>query len=179
MIRINLLSVKRKKKIQPLPAVFLYGAVAFSVIFVVLAIFTFILASKISNKKDDVAAKETTLKELRVQLKEVENYERDNEDYRKKSQIIVQLKKNQNVPLRLLDEVSIQLPDGVWLTALTNKGGAVDMKGYAFTNSDLVGYVQQLKKSKYVINVELIESKKTKIEDISLYQFKVTFRMKV
>ena len=122
MIRINLLSVKRKKKVQPLPAVFLYGAVVFSVIIVVLAIFTFILAGKISNMKDDVAVKETTLKELRVQLKEVENFERDNEDYRKKSQIIVQLKKNQNVPLRLLDEVSIQLPDGVWLTALTNKG---------------------------------------------------------
>ncbi len=179
MIRINLLSVKRKKKIQPLPAVLIYGAVVFSVMIGVFAIFTFILAGKVSNMKDDVAVKEITLKELRVQLKEVENYERDNEDYRRKSQIIVQLKKNQNVPLRLLDEVSIQLPEGVWLTALTNTGGAVDMKGYAFTNSDLVGYVQQLKKSKYVMNVELLESKQTKIEDISLYQFKVTFRMKV
>lgn len=179
MIRINLLSVKRKKKIQPLPAVFIYGAVVFSVMIGVFAIFTFILAGKVSNMKDDVAVKEITLKELRVQLKEVENYERDNEDYRRKSQIIVQLKKNQNVPLRLLDEVSIQLPDGVWLTALTNKGGAVDMKGYAFTNTDLVSYVQKLKKSKYVVNVELRESKQTKIQGIFLYQFKVTFRMKV
>lgn len=179
MIRINLLSVKRKKKIQPLPAVFIYGAVVFSVMIGVFAISTFILAGKVSNMKDDVAVKEITLKELRVQLKEVENYERDNEDYRRKSQIIVQLKKNQNVPLRLLDEVSIQLPDGVWLTALTNKGGAVDMKGYAFTNTDLVRYVQKLKKSKYVVNVELRESKQTKIQGIFLYQFKVTFRMKV
>ncbi len=179
MIRINLLSVKRKKKIQPLPAVFIYGAVVFSVMIGVFVIFTFILAGKVSNMKDDVAAKEITLKELRVQLKEVENYERDNEDYRRKSQIIVQLKKNQNVPLRLLDEVSIQLPEGVWLTALTNKGGAVDMKGYAFTNTDLVSYVQKLKKSKYVVNVELRESKQTKIQGIFLYQFKVTFRMKV
>ncbi len=179
MIRINLLSVKRKKKVQPLPAVLIYGAVVSSVIIVVLVIFTFILASKISDMKDDVAAKETTLKELRVQLKEVENYEKDNEDYKKKSQIIVQLKKNQNVPLRLLDEVSIQLPEGVWLSALTNKGGAVDMNGYAFTNNDLVSYVQKLKKSKYVVNVELRESKQTKIEGLFLYQFKVTFRMKV
>jgi type IV pilus assembly protein PilN len=179
MIRINLLPIKRKKKVQPLPAVFIYGAGALVIIFIVLGVLFLNLTSKISRMKDDKAKKEVALIELREKIKEVENYEKDNEAYRKKNDIIEQLKKNQNAPLRLLDEVSAQLPKGVWLTSLTSKADAVDIKGYAFTNSDLVGYVQNLKSSQYLTDVELLESKQAKVGDVFLYEFKLIFRIKV
>ena len=179
MIKINLLPVKRKKKVQPLPVVFIYGAGVFIIIFIILGVLFLNLNSKISRMKDDKAKKEVALNELREKIKEVESYERDNEAYRKKNDIIEQLKKNQNAPLRLLDEVSAQLPKGVWLTSLTSKADAVDIVGYAFTNSDLVGYVQNLKSSQYLTDVELLESKQVKVGEVSLYEFKLIFRIKV
>lgn len=178
MIKINLISEKRKKKSPQLSTVLISGAAILIITILILGALTFHLLIKISDMKNEKAAKEKTLNELLILLKEVENYEKDNESYRKKNEIIERLKKNQNVPLRLLDEVSAQLPLGVWLTSLTDKGGNVDVVGYAFTNSDVVGYVQDLKSSKYLANVSLLESQQVALGNVSLYQFKLTFKVK-
>jgi len=179
MIRINLLTEKRKKKVPQLSTFFISGAAILVIMVLVLGAFTFHLISKSSDMKNEEAAKEKRLSELKVLLKEVENYERDNESYKKKNMIIEQLKKNQDVPLRLLDEVSAYLPQGVWLSSLTDKGGDVDVAGYSFTNSDLVGYIQNLKGSKYLADVALLESQQTTLGNVSLYKFKLTFKVKV
>ena len=71
------------------------------------------------------------------------------------------------------------LPKGVWLTNLTDRLGSVSIEGYAFTNSDLVAYVQNLKNSKYFTNVTLIESRQDEIEEFSIYKFKLTFKITV
>lgn len=178
MIRINLLT-ERRKKTQRLSIFFISGVAILSITVLILGAFTFHLISKVSHMRSEKATKEKRLSELKMLLKEVENYERDNEAYREKNIIIEQLKKNQNVPLRLLDEVSAHLPAGVWLSSLTDKKGEVEVTGYAFTNSDLVGYIQNLKGSRYLTNVTLLESRQTAFGDVSLYQFKLTFRVTV
>ncbi len=179
MIRINLLPVKRKKKDLQVYSTFIHGVVILGLTLLVLGIFTFYLIGKVSDLKDEEAAKKKRLSELQVLLKEVANYEKDNAAYKEKNRIIEQLKKNQHAPVRLLDEVSERLPKGIWLTSFVEQQGVININGFAFTNSELVGYVQNLKSSKYLEDVALIESVQTTKENISLYQFKLTFRLKV
>ncbi len=178
MIRINLLPSKRKKKDVQAYKTLIQGAVILGLTLLIVVIFTFYLIGKISNLKDEEAAKQKRLSELQVLLKEVEHYEKDNAAYKQKTQVIEQLKKNQHAPLRLLDEVSTLLPRGVWLASLKEQQGAVDITGFAFTNADLVTYVQNLKGSKYMEEVTLIESRQATIENISLYSFKLIFKLK-
>ncbi|HBH62357.1 MAG TPA: hypothetical protein DDX85_11605 [Nitrospiraceae bacterium] len=178
MIRINLLPSKRKKAFL-LPPVFIYGIIAMVVVIIVILAGTFFMNNQISSKQADLSEKEQTLKKLQAALEEVKNYEKDNKDYRDKNSIIEQLKKNQIVPLRLLDEVSEMLPKGVWLTSLTDKGGIVSIEGFAFTNSDLVSYVQNLKGSKYFTEVMLVESRQTQMEDFTIYKFNLTLKITV
>ena len=178
MIRINLLPSKRKKAFL-LPPVFIYGIIAMVVVIIVILAGTFFMNNQISSKQDDLSEKEQTLKKLQAALEEVKNYEKDNKDYRDKNSIIEQLKKNQIVPLRLLDEVSEMLPKGVRLTSLTDKGGIVSIEGFAFTNSDLVSYVQNLKGSKYFTEVMLVESRQTQMEDFTIYKFNLTLKITV
>lgn len=180
MIRINLLPVEYKKEVRRLPAlpgVFILGIVIFGVTVFVLGAFTLHLRNKVQTLKVEVASKERRLGELKAMIKEVDNYEKDNKAFQDKNSIIEQLKKNQDVPLRLLDEVSARLPKGVWLTSLHESGGNTNIEGYAFTNSDLVGYVDNLKGSKYLEDVTLIESRHTVVENASVYQFRITFRI--
>lgn len=155
MIRINLLPSKKKRAFA-LPPVFIYGIAAMVIVILAVIAGTFFLNKQISSKQADISAKEQKLKKLQAALEEVKNYEKDNKDYKAKNNIIEQLKKNQIVPLRLLDEVSEMLPKGLWLTSLTDKGGFVSIEGFAFTNSDLVSYVQNLKGSKYLTEVMLV-----------------------
>lgn len=179
MIRINLLLVKRRKKAKPIPSVYIQSAVVLGVTLIVLGVITFYLSGKVSDLEKDKYNKNKRLSELKVQLKEVENFERDKKAFEEKIKIIEQLKNNQKAPLRLLDEVSAQLPKGVWLTSLTDKGGAVDIIGYAFTNTELVAYIQNLKSSRYLADVALLESKQDKVGDVSVYKFKLTLRVKI
>jgi len=176
MIRINLLLTKKPIKIPP---VFMYGGIGIAILLITLIGFTFYLNSKVSNMQADISAKEKRLDELKQAIKEVQNYEKDNKELLEKTQIIEILKKDQIVPLRLLDEVSERLPKGVWLTVLSDKNRVINIEGYAHTNYDLVGYVQNLKESKYLTDVMLVESRQTAIESFSVYKFKLTFKIKV
>ncbi len=178
MIRINLLP-SAKKKAFILPPVLIYGLIAAAILIVVMVVFTFYLNGKISAMQADIFAKEKKLNELKVVLKEVKDYERDKKEFREKTEIIEQLKKNQIAPLRLLDEVSEMLPKGVWLTKLVDNQGVISIEGYAHTNYDLVGYIQNLKGSKYFVDVMLVESRQTELEDNLVYKFKLTFKIKV
>lgn len=178
MIRINLLPTKKKRALIIPPPV-IYGAGALVVLIIVTVVLTLFINKKISTVKNQIFAQEQRLKSLQSRLEEVKNYERDNEEYRKKTQIIEQLKKNQIIPLRLLDEVSEMLPKGVWLSELVDSGGLISINGYAHTNYDLVTYVQNLKGSKYIEDVTLVESRQKDMESFSVYKFKLTFKMKV
>jgi len=179
MIKINLLSVKYKKRNYWLYNIFIQTAVIFGLTILILGVLTIRLVSKISDMKDEKIAKERRLDELNALIKEVENYEKDNKSSREKNNIIEQLKNNQLGPVRLLDEISLHLPKGVWLTTLVEREGLVDLNGYAFTNSDLVNYVQNLKNSSYLYDVMLLESRQATLENIPVYQFKLTLKVKV
>lgn len=176
MIRINLLATKKALKIPP---VLSYGVITTVVVVILLLFSGLYMIGKASSLKSQVVAKEKRLTELKKAIEEVQNYEKINEEVRKKTEIIEQLKKNQVVPLRLLDEISDKLPKGVWLTLLVDKNGLINIEGVAHTNYDLVGYVQNLKDSKYFTDVNLVESRQTEIESFSVYKFKLTLRMKV
>ncbi len=180
MIRINLLpTAKKKKKPLILPVPFMYGIAALLLFGITAGAVTFYMNHQISEIKADIFAKEKKLNELQVVLKKIENYERDNAEFKRKAAIIEQLKRNQIVPLVLLDEVSEVLPKGVWLTKLTDQARFISIEGYAHSNHDLVGYVQNLKSLKFFQDVMLVESRQEDLEGISVYKFKLTFRIKV
>ena len=176
MIRINLLPTK---KILRIPPVFLYGSISVVILVVLLLSSGLYLSNKVSNMLAEVSVKEKRLADLKLAINEIQNYEKDNKEVKDKTLIIEQLKKNQVVPLRLLDGVSEMLPKGVWLTSLTDKQGLINIEGYAYTNDDLVAYVRNLKGSKYFTDVMLIESRQTEIESFSVYKFKLTFSIQV
>lgn len=179
MIRINLLPAKRKKKASEFPIHFIPGIFVTVAAVVLMIVYFFYLNNQISSIKADRTAKEQRLVEIKEKIKEVENYEKDNEVFRQKNNVIEELKAKQAAPLILLDEVSNMLPKGVWLTELTESGGTIRISGVAFTNPDLVNYVQNLKGSKYLTDVQLIESRQAKIEQSSVYNFSLSFKMKI
>jgi type IV pilus assembly protein PilN len=178
MIRINLLKERKVKKAMPLQAVII-PAVALTVItLVVLGIYTFSLNSNITTLKAEKAEKEKRLNEIKDAIKQVESFERDNELYRQMARTIEDLKSRQVLPLRLLDEVSARLPQGVWLQSLSDNGGTINIQGTAFTNPNIVDYVQNLKNSKYFTDVTLLESRMKTFEGYTLYEFRISFRMR-
>jgi len=178
MIRINLLHERKAKKAMPLQGLIIPAIIFTTITVIVVGIYTFSLSSNVSTLKADKAEKEKRLAELKETIKQVEDFEKDNEIFKQKSSAIEKLKMRQIVPLRLLDEVSARLAKGVWLEEIQDKGGIINITGLGFTNPDIVDFVQSLKQSEYLTDVTLIESKMKESEGYSLYEFKLSFRMK-
>lgn len=177
MIKVNLIPIKRKKKAKPLPTFLIIGLlITFATVFLT-GFFYYRASKKLSIKNAQFIANENRLAELKEKIKAVENFEQLNKDFQQRNKIIEQLSKNKSLPVRLLDEVSNLLPIGVWLETMTVTGSTVKIKGYGFTNTDVVKYVDNIKASQLFADVYLQQSKGTEVEKVPLYQFQLTFRV--
>jgi len=179
MIKVNLLPVKRKKKPKPIPSFIVTTVIVIGITIIVMANLAFFFNSRLSKKKALFKTNESKIVELKQKIKEVENFEQLNKTIEQKNSIIEQLSKNKSVPVRLLAEVNNLLPNGVWLDDLTVSGENVSMQGFAFANSDIVTYVDNIKNSQIFSDAFLQESKSTNLENTPLYMFKLTFKIRV
>jgi len=178
MIKVNLLPIKRKKKPKPIPSFVVTMVIITIITIIVMANLVFLFNTSLSKKRTDFKNNESRIAELKQKIKEVENFEQLNKTILQKNTIIEQLSKNKSMPVKLLNETNNIIPNGVWLDKMTVSGENVSMEGYAFTNSDIVTYVDNMKHSQIFTEVYLQESKSTTIENTPLYMFKLTFKMK-
>jgi type IV pilus assembly protein PilN len=108
-------------------------------------------------------------------LKEVKNVEEERKKVAEKIEIIEKLKKNQAGPVQLLDVVSTALPKGVDISLLSENNNNVNIDGEAFTNEELVRFIDNLKASPLLTGVMLIESNQSTQDAIEIYKYKLQF----
>jgi type IV pilus assembly protein PilN len=179
MIKVNLIPTKKKKKAKPLPT-FLIVTVGVTLLSIaVVAYLNYFFGSRVEERQATVAKNEKTLADLAVKIKAVEDYEKRNADYKKHKEIIEQLGKNTVIPVKVLDELSTVLPVGVWLSSLHIGGDKIDMRCTAFSNTDVVNFVNNLKGSKIFTDVYLQESVQAQEGGFTIYNFGVTCKVKI
>ena len=182
MIKINLLSQLKAKKIKKQAEVqyqlWLFGGFLL-VLIMVLGYFWYYLDDRLQTLQGEKVAMEKQLAVLRQKVKEVENFEKDKKIYEEKINVIQQLKLNQAGPVHLLDQVSRSLPSRVWLIGLTQQGKSVAIEGKAMTNSELVDFIDSLKRSKFFSDIQLLESRQTTDGNVPIYNFKINCIMAI
>ncbi len=184
MIRINLLTEKKRKAKKEVAAKAVPRFLIKLILVTVLAIIgagavVYYLKSEMSQLQAQSNANKATIAALQKKIDETKRYEKLNKDIQQRTAIIESLRKNQAVPARLLDDVSSLVPEGVWVSSLIFKDNGVSLEGYAFTNIDIVAYVENLKKSGSLTEVSLEESKQAEFEKVPVYRFKLNFKVKV
>ena len=178
MIKVNLLLVKKKKKQKPVPT-FLISMVFITLATgAILAYLMFFFSGRVSERQAKVRENEAKIAELKQKIKDVEDFEKRNANFQKRKEIIETLGKNKTLPVKILDEISKLLPVGVWLTSMEVKGDNINLSCTAFTNTDVVNYVDNLKNSKFFTDIYLQESVQAQAAGISLYNFRLTYKVK-
>lgn len=179
MIKVNLLPLKRKKRPKPLPSYLVIMILVTVIVGIIMAYLTFFFSARLSDKKNQFAANEKKIAELKEMIKAVEDFEKRNKTFKERNDIIEQLSRNKSLPVKILDEFSALLPTGVWLQTMSVSAGAVNLEGYGFTNNDIVAYVDNIKNSPLFTEVYLQESKSVESEKVAVYMFKLTCKLKV
>jgi len=94
-----------------------------------------------------------------VSVGDIKKLEKDKALIEKRIAIIKQLKKTSSLTVHILDEVANVTPsDRIWLTSLTQSGSALKLAGMALDNRTIAQYMEDLKTSPYISNVNLASS---------------------
>ncbi len=125
---------------------------------------------------------DASLAQAEIELKKVEEDIRVADELEKKRQrvqhqidLIIQLKQNQLIPVRLLDQISRNLPDFLWLTNLTEAGGALTFTGKATTPTAYANFYNNLTASPYFKDVGRISYREDGTSGVS-FSLAATFR---
>ena len=180
MIKINLLPTKKKppRKVTELQQQLILGGLILALAVGGMWLYWNSLSKKIDGLQRTKAAAEAKIREQDNMLKEVKSVEDERMKVSGKIAIIEQLKKNQGLLVHLLDEVNKALPQGVNLTSLSEKSGKIDLEGMAFTNNDIVRFIDNLKASPYCSDVFLQETAQNTVEGTDVYKYKLQFTFK-
>ena len=99
----------------------------------------------LSEKQETVAVKTTEAQRLEAIIKEVEDYQKRKDNLQKRIDLINQLKQGQKGPVRVMDQISKDLPDLVWLDRLTMSGGVITIDGRGLNPNAVANFVENIK----------------------------------
>lgn len=145
---------------------------------VVVAGAVFFLKMNVADLRAQIDENRKTLTAYQQKSEEVRRYERLNAEYTRKSGVIETLRSNQSVPVRMLSELSARLPQGVWLHGVMHKGDSISIEGYAFSNNEIVGYVENLRQAPVFSEVSLQETRESEYHQTTLYKFMMSVKIK-
>ncbi len=177
MIKINLLARKRKKP-KPVPAFVSAGGILLVLAIIVTFYFNYFMKGKMASLAHQKSDNDMKIALLKSKIEDVKNYEQLNKKFTERKQIIEQLRQNQALPVKVLDEISARLTGGVWLTGLNFVQYGVKIEGVGYTNDSVVEFVQSLKGSPLFTDVYLEGTREASEEGVDVYHFSLTMKVK-
>ncbi len=101
--------------------------------------------NELKNKQELVTTKQAEAQKLEAIIKDVENYQKRKDSLQKRIDLINQLKQNQKGPVKVMDRISQDLPDLVWLDRMTLGPGTVTLNGRGLNPNAIANFVDNVK----------------------------------
>lgn len=130
--------------------------------------------NKLSDRRDQIATKDAEAKRLESIIKEVEDYQRRKDSLQRRIDLINQLKQNQKGPVKIMDRVSQDLPDLVWLDKMTMSGGLITIGGRGLNPNAIANFVENIKNDPLFEEPDLSSLSQTSVVP-PVYFFDMTF----
>ena len=165
MIKINLLAEKKQAKSGNAPAALKFENVGSGVnlmlagIVVVGLIFAggwwWMLGGEVAEKEERDREAKVELERLAEIRKKGEEYTAQKELLAQKIDLITELKKRQDVPVHIMDQVSRNLPDNLWLESVIADSSQVRIVGKATTYNAVSNFYRNLSDAGFFGSVTL------------------------
>jgi len=189
MIRINLLEApkpKNKRSAMPSMPTMEVGDVGSPrlkvlVAFGLAAAFNLYTWYHLDAQKKSIAQGMVQAEQKNRELAEVKTRymarQREAENYKRRVDVIDQLRNNQTGPVNLMAIVgeTVNNTEAVWLNNMKDQGTSVDIEGMALSSDAVANLISNLQKTGYFRNVEIKESIQDEtVKDMQAFQFTLT-----
>ncbi len=179
MIRINLLphrQIKRAERQRQFGLMAVFAAV-------IAAAIVFLGWSYLSAKKqtqlDRNGRLEQGIAQLDKEISDIKELKDQINNVLERKQVVENLQTNRSQSVVVLDELSRQLPEGLFLKSIKQAGNVITMEGVADTNARVATLVRNLGVSNWLESPILIEIKSTTLNSIKQNHFIMQVNIKV
>jgi len=162
MIKVNLLTGAKREPVRKAPAMKVEGLGGSQNLLLVVILGLacsfagwryYSLSAESQRLDQDLDTAREQLKKVEDDRKAIEILKVKKAAFQKQIDIITNLKNNQQVPVRLLDEVSRNLPDFLWLVSMQETGNQLTFSGRATTPNAYANFYNNLDASAYFSEV--------------------------
>jgi len=161
MPRINLLPWREEERKKRQRDFLISMAVSFVAAIVVLAGTVFAYSQMIDNQRSRNVRLENEIVELERSISEIDGLERQKERLLARMEIIEQLQRSRPEIVHLFDEVTRQLPEGVYLTGMTQTGSSIEVKGVAQSSTRVSALMRQIDASTWLTDPDVVKVETT------------------
>ena len=161
MPRINLLpwrEAERRKRQRDF-MVAMAGSFISGLLVIALANLSF--SQMIGHQRDRNNRLESEIVELEKSITEIDGLERQKERLLARMEIIEQLQRSRPEIVHLFDEITRQLPEGVYLTGMKQTGAAVEVQGVAQSSTRVSALMRQIDSSLWLTDPDVVKVETT------------------
>jgi type IV pilus assembly protein PilN len=175
MIKINLLPREERVRRAPIDTRLILAGLGVVVALLAMAYGWYWLSGDVERLQGAIRQAQADVKRYDDLAKQVDTFRTEKKLVEDKIKVIETLVAAQTGPVKLLDEVSKDLPNEVWLTSFTRTGKRLEISGVAFSNFNVATLMTNLGNAPNLLtNVDLVVSEKTTIEGQSAEKFTIT-----
>ena len=102
-----------------------------------------------NKRQEEVTARKAEADKLEAIIKEVEAFQKRKDSLQNRIDLINQLKQNQKGPVHIMDQISRDLPDLVWLDRMSITGGRISISGRGLNPNAIANFVENVKNDPY------------------------------
>lgn len=184
MILINLLPHREAKRRQRKQAFFVGVGMAAAVGLVIAGIWFLVLQQMVANQKVRTQFLTDEITRLDVQIKDIASLRAEIDALKARQKSVEDLQTDRNTPVRLLDELVKQTPEGVYITSIKQTGHQVEVAGVSQTNERVSELLRNLLyNSTWLEQPDLLEIKAEDVQMTArdkrrLFRFQLRVRIK-
>jgi type IV pilus assembly protein PilN len=178
MMRINLLphrQIKRAERQRQFGLMALMAAVAAGAI--VFFGWTILGAQKSSQLERNTRL-ESAIASLDKEIADIKNLKDQINNVLERKQVVENLQTNRSQSVVILDELTRQLPEGLYLKGIKQSGNLITLEGVADTNARVATLVRNLSVSNWMELPNLVEIKSFTLNGIRVNDFTLTVNLK-
>jgi len=134
----------------------------------------FIENRKLADRQETVRVRTAEAQKLESVIREVEAYQKQKDNLQKRIDLINQLKQNQKGPVRIMDRISQDLPDLVWLDRMAVNAGRIQLNGRGLNPNAIANFVENIKNDPYFEEPSVGQVAQTSVTPL-VYSFDMDF----
>jgi type IV pilus assembly protein PilN len=132
----------------------------------------------ISTQEERNAFLKSEISKLDKEIAEIKKLKDEIAALLARKQIIETLQADRAQTVHLLDQLVRQMPEGVYLRTLTQRGLGVNVQGYAQSNARVSTLMRNIESSPWLANPKLVEIKASTVNKKRLSEFNMNLQLK-